>query len=65
MAKGGSGEFRITIDYRPVNRQTVLLAGAAQNLAVVMESVQGVYSIAVFDIHKGFGRCRCTRIVSK
>uniref|UniRef100_H3H4R4 Reverse transcriptase/retrotransposon-derived protein RNase H-like domain-containing protein n=1 Tax=Phytophthora ramorum TaxID=164328 RepID=H3H4R4_PHYRM len=39
VAKRGTDEFRITIDYRPVNRLTVPLAGAAPNLAVVTESV--------------------------
>ncbi|OWZ14282.1 LOW QUALITY PROTEIN: hypothetical protein PHMEG_00012264 [Phytophthora megakarya] len=38
VAKRGTDEFRITIDYRPVNRLTVPLAGASPNLAVVTES---------------------------
>ncbi|KAE9358743.1 hypothetical protein PF008_g2540 [Phytophthora fragariae] len=54
VAKRGSGEFRITIDYRPVNRMTVPLAGAAPNLAVVVESVRGAYGFGAFDFHKGF-----------
>ncbi|OWZ04566.1 hypothetical protein PHMEG_00023512, partial [Phytophthora megakarya] len=54
VAKQGTGEYRITIDYRPVNRMTVPLAGAAPNLAVVVESVRGAYGFGAFDFHKGF-----------
>ncbi|GMF42247.1 unnamed protein product [Phytophthora fragariaefolia] len=54
VAKRGSGEFRITIDYRPVDRMTVPLAGAAPNLAVAVEPVRGAYGFGVFDFHKVF-----------
>ncbi|GMF50338.1 unnamed protein product [Phytophthora fragariaefolia] len=54
VAKRGSGEFWITIDYCPVNRVTVPLAGAVPNIAVVVESVRGAYGLGVFDFHKGF-----------
>ncbi|KAG3072173.1 hypothetical protein PI125_g22570 [Phytophthora idaei] len=54
VAKQGTGEFRITIDYRPVNRLTVPLAGASPNLAVATESVRGSYGYGAFDFHKGF-----------
>ncbi|KAJ8574930.1 hypothetical protein ON010_g4282 [Phytophthora cinnamomi] len=39
VAKRVTDEYRITIDYRPANRLTVLLDGAAPNIAVVTESV--------------------------
>ncbi|KAE8978399.1 hypothetical protein PR001_g24855 [Phytophthora rubi] len=54
VAKRGTDECRITIDYRPVNRLTVPLAGASLNLAVVTESVRGSYGFGAFDFHKGF-----------
>ncbi|POM72870.1 Hypothetical protein PHPALM_10354 [Phytophthora palmivora] len=54
VAKQGTSEFRITIDYRPVNKLTVPLAGAAPNLSVVVESVRGAYGFGTFDFHKGF-----------
>ncbi|KAE8906315.1 hypothetical protein PF003_g10148 [Phytophthora fragariae] len=54
VAKRGTDEFRITIDYRPVNRLTVPLAGASPNLAVVTESVRGSYGFGAFDFHRGF-----------
>ncbi|KAJ8558743.1 hypothetical protein ON010_g8708 [Phytophthora cinnamomi] len=56
VAKQGTNEFRISIDYRPVNKLTVPLAGAAPNLTVVMEAVRGVYGFGTIDFHKGFWR---------
>lgn len=53
VAKPGTGTYRITIDYRPVNKMTVPLAGAAPNLAVVVEAVRGAYGLGTFDFHKG------------
>ncbi|OWZ07165.1 LOW QUALITY PROTEIN: hypothetical protein PHMEG_00020479 [Phytophthora megakarya] len=40
VAKQGTNEFWITIDYRPVTKP---LAGAAPNLAVVVEAVRGAF----------------------
>eukprot|EP00644_Phytophthora_capsici_P012504 jgi/Phyca11/122030/e_gw1.46.463.1 len=54
VAKGSSGEYRITIDYRPVNRKTIPLAGASPNLAVAVESVRGAYGFGAFDFYKSF-----------
>lgn len=51
VAKHGTGEFRITIDYRPVNRMTVPIAGAAASLAVVVGAVRGAYVLGTFDFH--------------
>ncbi|KAF1313307.1 hypothetical protein FI667_g17508, partial [Globisporangium splendens] len=48
------GGFRITVDYRPVNRMTVPIAGVAPNLAVATQCVQGAYGFGRFDFHKGF-----------
>ncbi|GMF44352.1 unnamed protein product [Phytophthora fragariaefolia] len=44
----------MTIDYRPVNKLTVPLAGAVPNLTVVVEAVRGSYGLGTFDSHKGF-----------
>ncbi|KAF4128207.1 RNase H-like domain found in reverse transcriptase [Phytophthora infestans] len=54
VAKGNSGEYRITIDCRPVNRKTIPLAGASPNLAVAMKSARDAYGLGAFDFHKGF-----------
>ncbi|OWY99025.1 LOW QUALITY PROTEIN: hypothetical protein PHMEG_00030049 [Phytophthora megakarya] len=51
VAKQGTNEFWITIDYRPV---TIPLAGAASNLAVVVEAVRGAYGFGTYDFRKGF-----------
>uniref|UniRef100_H3H7X8 RNA-directed DNA polymerase n=1 Tax=Phytophthora ramorum TaxID=164328 RepID=H3H7X8_PHYRM len=51
---GSQTEFRITIDYRPVNKVTVPIAGAMPNLAVVSSSVRGARCFAKFDMIKGF-----------
>lgn len=48
------GGFRITVDYRPVNKLTAPLAGAAPNLGVVMQCVEGAYGFGKFDFLKGF-----------
>ncbi|GMF38689.1 unnamed protein product [Phytophthora fragariaefolia] len=60
VAKRGSGEFLITIDYCPVSRMTLPPAGAAPNLAVVVESVRGAYGPAFLISTRGFGRYGCT-----
>ncbi|OWZ14581.1 hypothetical protein PHMEG_00011920 [Phytophthora megakarya] len=54
VAKQGTNEFRITIDYRPLNKLTVPIAGAAPNLVVVVGAVRGAYGFGTFDFHKGF-----------
>uniref|UniRef100_H3H0K0 Reverse transcriptase domain-containing protein n=1 Tax=Phytophthora ramorum TaxID=164328 RepID=H3H0K0_PHYRM len=48
VAKRGTDEFRITIDYRPVNRLTVPLAGAAPNLRSPRELFSFVTEDGVF-----------------
>lgn len=53
VTKRGTDEFRITIDYKLVNRLTAPLAGASSNLAVVTESVLGS-RVGTFDSLKGF-----------
>lgn len=55
MAKPGKPmEFRMTIDYRPVNRQTVPIAGAAPNMDTATQSSAGAYGFSAFDLPKGF-----------
>ncbi|POM76223.1 Hypothetical protein PHPALM_6568 [Phytophthora palmivora] len=51
---GSTTEFRITTDYRPVNRKTIPIAGVTPNLAVVTTRVQGATSFGTFDLFKGF-----------
>ncbi|KAE9052852.1 hypothetical protein PR001_g140 [Phytophthora rubi] len=46
--------FRLTTDYRPVNRMTVPIAAAVPNLAVVTGRVRGAQAMAKFDMFKGF-----------
>ncbi|OWY99341.1 hypothetical protein PHMEG_00029664 [Phytophthora megakarya] len=47
-------EFRITIDYRTVNKLTVAIAGAMPNLAVATPTVKGAVCFAKLDMIKGF-----------
>lgn len=54
VRKPHSDEYRITVDYRPVNRLTVPIAGAPPNLASVTHQVQGAYGFGKFDLFKGF-----------
>ncbi|OWZ14126.1 hypothetical protein PHMEG_00012437 [Phytophthora megakarya] len=51
---GSKSEFRLTIDYRAVNRATVLLAGTMPNPAAVMDKVNGAVALAKFDMKNGF-----------
>ncbi|KAE8908713.1 hypothetical protein PF001_g4709 [Phytophthora fragariae] len=46
--------FRLTTDYRPVNRMTVPIAAAVPNLVVVTSRVRGAQAMAKFDMFKGF-----------
>ncbi|POM74838.1 Hypothetical protein PHPALM_8140 [Phytophthora palmivora] len=54
VVKSHSEDFRCTIDYRPVNRVTIALAGATPNLLSVIQSVKGAYGFGLFDLFKGF-----------
>ncbi|POM64696.1 Hypothetical protein PHPALM_19741 [Phytophthora palmivora] len=54
VRKAGGDGFRITVDYRPVNKLTVPLAGATPNLTAVTQSVRGAYGFGQFDLFKGF-----------
>ncbi|KAF1323287.1 hypothetical protein FI667_g4734, partial [Globisporangium splendens] len=51
---GSQTDFRITIDYRPVNKMTVPIAGAMPNLSVISAAVYGSTCFAKFDLMKGF-----------
>ncbi|OWZ05895.1 LOW QUALITY PROTEIN: hypothetical protein PHMEG_00021933 [Phytophthora megakarya] len=52
--QASNGKYRMTVDYRPVNRLTVPLTAATPNLAVVTQSVKGAYGFGSFDLYKGF-----------
>ncbi|OWZ15800.1 hypothetical protein PHMEG_00010493 [Phytophthora megakarya] len=55
VRKAGSKDaFRLTTDYRPVNRMTVPIAAAVPNLSVVTSRVRGAKAMAKFDLFKGF-----------
>ncbi|KAE8879024.1 hypothetical protein PF003_g36867 [Phytophthora fragariae] len=51
MVKPGCKEFRMTIDNRPVNKQT---ADTAPNMDTIAHAVEGVYGFSIFDLPKGF-----------
>ncbi|OWZ02003.1 hypothetical protein PHMEG_00026515, partial [Phytophthora megakarya] len=51
---GSRDKFRLTIDYRPVNRQTIPIAGVMPSAAVVMEVLLGQKMFARFDLTQGF-----------
>jgi hypothetical protein len=51
---GTKDEFRLTIDYRGVDRATVPIAGTMQNPAALMEKVNGAVALAKFDMKNGF-----------
>ncbi|OWY97616.1 hypothetical protein PHMEG_00031810, partial [Phytophthora megakarya] len=51
---GSTTDFRITTDYRPVNRKTIPIAGVTPNLAMVTAKVQGASSFGTFDLFRGF-----------
>ncbi|KAF0702438.1 hypothetical protein AaE_015927 [Aphanomyces astaci] len=46
--------FRLTIDYRIINSQTIPLAGAMPFQFLVLENVRGAKYLGVFDLTKGF-----------
>lgn len=54
VPKAGSDDFRITCDYRLLNRMTVPIAASVPNLAVVSSRVKGAKAIGKFDLFKGF-----------
>ncbi|OWZ01646.1 hypothetical protein PHMEG_00026927 [Phytophthora megakarya] len=51
---GSADSFRITNYYRPVNKETVSIAGVMPNLDVALDQVSGSYGFAKFDLMKGF-----------
>jgi len=50
------GEFRLTIDYRPVNAKTAPIVGTAPDLAAAAQHVAGAYGYAAFDLPEGFSQ---------
>ncbi|GMF56366.1 unnamed protein product [Phytophthora fragariaefolia] len=51
---GSRDKFRLTIEYRPVNRQTIPIAGVMPSAAVVMKVLLGQRVFARFDLTQGF-----------
>ncbi|KAG3066985.1 hypothetical protein PI125_g23755 [Phytophthora idaei] len=51
---GSRDKFRLTIDYRPVNRQTIPIAGVMTSTATVSEVLPGKTVFARFDLTQGF-----------
>uniref|UniRef100_H3H7U3 Reverse transcriptase n=1 Tax=Phytophthora ramorum TaxID=164328 RepID=H3H7U3_PHYRM len=51
---GSRDKFRLTIDYRPVNRLTTPIAGVMPSTATVMEVLLGKKVFARFDLTHGF-----------
>ncbi|POM74029.1 Hypothetical protein PHPALM_9063 [Phytophthora palmivora] len=51
---GSRDKFRLTINYRPVNRQTIPIAGVMPSAAVAMEVLLGQKVFARFDLTQGF-----------
>ncbi|OWZ10824.1 LOW QUALITY PROTEIN: hypothetical protein PHMEG_00016251 [Phytophthora megakarya] len=51
---GSTTDFRITTEYRPVNRKTIPIAGVTSNLAMMTAKVQGASSFGTFDLFRGF-----------
>ncbi|POM59114.1 hypothetical protein PHPALM_36148, partial [Phytophthora palmivora] len=54
VPKPGSDDYRITCDYRLLNRMTVPIAASVPNLAVVSSRVKEAKAIGKFDMFKGF-----------
>ncbi|KAG3066531.1 hypothetical protein PI125_g23853 [Phytophthora idaei] len=54
VKKPHNDEYRCTIDYRPINKCTMPLAGATPNLSAVTLCVKGAYGFGLFDLFKGF-----------
>ncbi|GMF29321.1 unnamed protein product [Phytophthora fragariaefolia] len=53
---GTQDQFRLTIDYRPVNRVTVPIAGTMPTVATVVDSFNGKKIFGRFDFTQGFWR---------
>ncbi|EGZ29944.1 hypothetical protein PHYSODRAFT_408263, partial [Phytophthora sojae] len=53
---GRPNEFRLTIDYRPVNVLTIPIAGTGADLTSSSENVDGAYGFAGFDMPSGFSQ---------
>ncbi|POM80973.1 Hypothetical protein PHPALM_1125 [Phytophthora palmivora] len=51
---GTDNQFRLTIDYRPVNTQTVPVAGCMSTQGEVIDAVRGAKHYARFDLPEGF-----------
>ncbi|OWZ03892.1 LOW QUALITY PROTEIN: hypothetical protein PHMEG_00024301 [Phytophthora megakarya] len=51
---GSRDKFRLTIDYRPINRQTISIAGVMPSAATITEMLVGTTVFARFDLTQGF-----------
>ncbi|OWZ04112.1 hypothetical protein PHMEG_00024041 [Phytophthora megakarya] len=47
-------DFRMTVDYRPVNALTIPIVGATQDVTDSAEEAEGSYGYGDFDMPKGF-----------
>eukprot|EP00644_Phytophthora_capsici_P002645 jgi/Phyca11/105554/e_gw1.11.774.1 len=54
LRKRGDGGFRQTVDYKPFNAQTEVMAGLMPNLHVDLEKVRGSRHFGLFDFIKGY-----------
>ncbi|KAH9101889.1 hypothetical protein LEN26_015639, partial [Aphanomyces euteiches] len=54
VRKPGTDEYRITVDYRPVNALTLPISGNMPNLPAILPKTQGAVAFATFDLFKGF-----------
>ncbi|KAJ0389841.1 hypothetical protein P43SY_011180 [Pythium insidiosum] len=52
--KGPEEDYRIVVDVRPTNVQTVPIAGVMPNILMVILKVKGAVYFAKFDLFKGF-----------
>lgn len=51
---GTRDKFRLTIDYRPVNRITIPIAGTMPSVATTVDAFEGITVFARFDSTQGF-----------
>ncbi|KAJ8516775.1 hypothetical protein ON010_g18407 [Phytophthora cinnamomi] len=54
LCKRGGGEFRQTVDYKPLNPQTEPMSGLIPNLRVDLENVRGSRHFRLFDFINGY-----------
>ncbi|DBA01141.1 TPA: hypothetical protein N0F65_001769, partial [Lagenidium giganteum] len=55
------GEFRMTIDYRPINSTTIPITGTSRKVSSMTHKIAGAYGFCQFDMLKAFGRMRTAK----